>query len=103
MEREIGFETAPQPWRAALYQLSYPHPFFVREGDAWLEDGGRPFLNPSLHIEREKLLAACDEVDKLGRGCRTRSTHGSLGADVGSRKADGHQRLLMAETRPYGQ
>ncbi len=23
MERETGFETAPQPWRAALYQLSY--------------------------------------------------------------------------------
>ena len=23
MEREAGFETAPQPWRAALYQLSY--------------------------------------------------------------------------------
>ena len=27
MERDTGFETAPQPWRAALYQLSYSRAF----------------------------------------------------------------------------
>jgi hypothetical protein len=27
MERETGLETAPQPWRAALYQLSYSRAF----------------------------------------------------------------------------
>jgi hypothetical protein len=44
----------------------YPRPFFAREGEAWAEDGSMPFLNPSLHIDRDKLFAACDEVDKLG-------------------------------------
>lgn len=56
----------PQAMHDEKHRARYPHPFFAREGDAWPEDGSRPFLEPSLHFERDKLLAACDEVDKLG-------------------------------------
>jgi hypothetical protein len=57
-------------WPSAMHDDKsrefYPLPFFAREGEAWPEDGSTPFLSPSLHIERDKLFAACDEVDTLG-------------------------------------
>ena len=47
MERETGFETAPQPWRAALYQLSYSRAYASLPTD-------RPRLVPDVSYVRTR-------------------------------------------------
>ena len=42
VEREAGFETAPQPWRAALYQLSYSRACASLPTDRRSPGTGRP-------------------------------------------------------------
>jgi hypothetical protein len=46
----------------------HPQPFFMSEREAELfEDGNGPnlFMSPSLHVSREKLIAAIEQVECL--------------------------------------
>ena len=66
MERETGFETAPQPWRAALYQLSYSRAdASLPTGRRWLRTG-----RPRLRIWPTAALAPT--LRMTGERCRAR-------------------------------
>jgi hypothetical protein len=50
----------------------FPRPFFARDDEAWPDDGSVPFLGPWVHIGREKLFLAVDELERLGAWLQTR-------------------------------